>query len=56
MLKLKRKSGLGRLLQLRRTREARILIRYALYALAMASLEKYRDNWEFVINYETGRL
>lgn len=38
MLKLKRKSGLGRLLQLKRTRETRLLVRYALYALALVSL------------------
>lgn len=38
MLKLKRKSGLGRLLQLKKSRETRILARYALYTLALASL------------------
>lgn len=38
MLKLKRKSGLARLLQLKKTRETRLLVRYALYALSLASL------------------
>lgn len=38
MLKLKRKSGLGRLLQLKRTKETRLLVRYALYALSLGSL------------------